>query len=349
MGKIERSEKSGSTENNHAISDGTSGNEIITTAIHRFSTDRTKENLISVLEAIRKRMHEDGQFILPVIPPETAFKLFDVDKIRIGDTLTVTEDLHFKLHHVRSEDGKTWLAAFTGREELEKGETCSTISNGIGPLLKGCREMNEAGIMINPWGTSFPLTKELIGMILEADKPKNRIYFAMGDITEIDTDAIVNAANKSLLGGGGVDGAIHRAAGPDLLEECRGLNGCETGEAKITKGYNLKAKYVIHTVGPRYKPNDPKCGKLLHACYRNSLDLAKQHDLHTIAFPAISTGAYRYPKQEAAVIALKAVSGWLSENPDYGMAVFMCCMDQETRDCYQKVIDVCESEKGTDA
>ncbi len=322
------------------------GNKIIETAVNRFCAGCTKENLIAVLEAIRKRMHEDGQFILPVIPPEAAFRLFDVDKIRIGKTLTVTEDLHFKLHHVETKDGKSWIPIFTGSEEFGRGEPCSTAAMDIASLLKDCRDMNEAGLMINPWGTSFLLTKELIGMILDADKPKNQIYFTTGDITKIDADAVVNAANNSLLGGGGVDGAIHRAAGPELLEECRSLNGCETGKAKITRGYRLKAKYVIHTVGPRYRLNDPRCEKLLYACYRNSLDLAKLHDLHSVAFPAISTGAYRYPKQEAAAIALKAISGWLSENPDYGMAVVMCCRDQETRDCYRNVIDDHEQEKG---
>ncbi|MBO4873322.1 MAG: O-acetyl-ADP-ribose deacetylase [Lachnospiraceae bacterium] len=162
----------------------------------------------------------------------------------------------------------------------------------------------------------------------------------MGDITKMEVDAIVNAANKSLLGGGGVDGAIHRAAGPGLKEECRQLGGCETGEAKITGGWRLKAKYVIHTVGPIYsRQNAARCAELLANCYRNSLELARQHDLHTIAFPAISTGAYGYPKQEAAVIALRAVSCWLSEHPDCGMAVIMVCRDEETRKCYQNVID----------
>ena len=156
---------------------------------------------------------------------------------------------------------------------------------------------------------------------------------------------IVNAANKTLLGGGGVDGAIHKAAGPGLLEECRKLNGCNTGEAKITGGWLLKAKYVIHTVGPRYRPDDPRCADLLYACYTNSLNLAKEYDLHTIAFPAISTGAYGYPKQEAAMIALRAVSNWLSANPDYGMAVVMSCRDQEMRKYYQNVIDACAPRK----
>ena len=212
-------------------------------------------------------------------------------------------------------------------------------------MLKMCMDTANDGIIINPWGQAFMLTKDLITLILNADKPQNHIYFELGDITKMDVDAIVNAANETLLGGGGVDGAIHRAAGLGLLDECRRLHGCKTGEAKITGGYNLKAKHVIHTVGPRYKAGDPMCPRYLHACYYSSLELAKQHNLHSIAFPAISTGIFGYPKHEAAVVAIKAVTNWLSANPDYGMAVVMCCHDRETRQCYQDIVDACGAGK----
>ncbi len=153
---------------------------------------------------------------------------------------------------------------------------------------------------------------------------KNKIQLVVGDITKLECDCIVNAANCTLLGGGGVDGAIHTAAGIGLLEECRTLNGCHTGEAKITKGYNLKAKHVIHTVGPIYSnaPTDPQ---LLSNCYYNSLELARQHGIRSIAFPSISTGVYRYPINQAAPTALGAISRWFGENPDYGMQVILCC------------------------
>ena len=163
----------------------------------------------------------------------------------------------------------------------------------------------------------------------------SQISFVIGDITQMNADAIVNAANKSLLGGGGVDGAIHRAAGPDLLEECRKLHGCNTGEAKITGGYKLKAKYVIHTVGPVYDAHDSQCEVLLRACYVHSLNLAKQYSLHSVAFPAISTGIYGYPKKEAAAIALAAISEWLSAHPDYKMDVVIVCYDAKMHDVYQ--------------
>ena len=146
------------------------------------------------------------------------------------------------------------------------------------------------------------------------------IKYHVGDITKLKVDAIVNAANSSLLGGGGVDGAIHRAAGPKLLEECRTLHGCRTGEAKITGGYNLPAKHVIHTVGPIYSGR-PSDAEDIRNCYWNSLKVAKANDLHSIAFPGISTGVYGDPKEEAARIALATVNEWLKANSDYDMEV----------------------------
>ena len=155
-----------------------------------------------------------------------------------------------------------------------------------------------------------------------------------GDITKLTIDAIVNAANKSLLGGLGVDGAIHQAAGPQLLAECKQLHGCETGQAKITKGYQLPAKFVIHTVGPIYS-GSKQDNELLKDCYINSLDLAKDHNLHSIAFPAISTGAYGFPAAPAAHIAFTAVRNWLTEHSDYQMEVIMCAFDVKTAELYR--------------
>ena len=167
-----------------------------------------------------------------------------------------------------------------------------------------------------------------------SEKVENQIQVVQGDITKLDCDGIVNAANRSLLGGGGVDGAIHRAAGPELLAECRTLHGCRTGEAKITKGYRLKARYIIHTVGPIYSGTAEDAAQLTD-CYRNSLELAKSYDVHSIAFPAISTGVYGYPLEDATEIAVKTVAQWLEAHADYAMQVIFCCFDARTERVYQ--------------
>lgn len=150
----------------------------------------------------------------------------------------------------------------------------------------------------------------------------------LGDITRLDVHAIVNAANRSLLGGGGVDGAIHRAAGPDLLTECRALGGCETGEAKITAGYRLPARHVIHTVGPVWSGGERNEDQLLAACYRNAIALAAHHSLASLAFPAISTGVYAFPPERAARIATGAVISEISARKDAPERIVFCCFSE---------------------
>lgn len=164
-----------------------------------------------------------------------------------------------------------------------------------------------------------------------------RLPVIEADITTLAVDAIVNAANASLLGGGGVDGAIHRAAGPDLLAECRTLGGCETGQAKITGGYDLPARFVIHTVGPVWHGGDKGEADLLAACYRNSIQLAAANDCNTIAFPAISTGVYGYPADQAAQIAVRAVAEALPQFP--GIAcVTLCCFNSRSAELHRQAV-----------
>lgn len=158
------------------------------------------------------------------------------------------------------------------------------------------------------------------------------------DITKMRVDAIVNAANTSLLGGGGVDGAIHRAAGPKLLEECRGLNGCNIGAAKITKGYLLPAKFVVHTVGPYWNGGNDNEDELLKQAYTNSLLVAQENGVQTIAFPNISTGIYHFPKERAAKIAIVAVQEFIDKNPYDIKEVFFVCFDEDNYRIYQQLI-----------
>jgi len=172
---------------------------------------------------------------------------------------------------------------------------------------------------------------------MEAKIGKAVLELLQGDITEQDTDAIVNAANRSLLGGGGVDGAIHRAAGPQLLAECRTLGGCETGDAKITKGYKLKARHVIHTVGPIYHSAGEKAPEQLASCYRRSLELASENKLRSVAFPSISTGAYGYPLEEAAPIALRTVIDYLKGHAEIQLVRFVLFGNDAYR-AYEKAL-----------
>jgi O-acetyl-ADP-ribose deacetylase len=168
------------------------------------------------------------------------------------------------------------------------------------------------------------------------DNILSRLSIIKDDITHQNVDAIVNAANNSLLGGGGVDGAIHRAAGPQLLEECKTLHGCTTGDAKITKGYRLNAKNIIHTVGPIWDDGHHQEDHLLASCYKKSMELATIHKLKTIAFPSISTGVYRFPVERASRIALQEIIAGLNNNPSL-QHVTVVCFDEETYTTYKKV------------
>lgn len=181
------------------------------------------------------------------------------------------------------------------------------------------------------------LGAELAETLGKDERTMTQIEVIRGDITRLQVDAIVNAANSSLLGGGGVDGAIHRAAGPKLLEECRKLNGCQTGQAKITGGYNLPAKFVIHTVGPVWHGGTQNEDQLLAGCYKNSLALAVQNGVKTIAFPAISTGVYSFPLARATEIAVREAREFISRDHSLERIIFVCFGD-EAYNTYQRVL-----------
>lgn len=298
------------------------------------------EHIIAVLEAIRMSINNGDQIVIPIEMPQETVDAINATTIQVGENLEVSDDMRFKVRTLQLKNGELSFVVFTNQEEAMKGDGTSTITEGLEIFLeKALMNPDVEGIIFNPWGNSFFLTKANISAIFRVNlpaEPENAIMFQTMDITQAEVDCIVNAANESLLGGGGVDGAIHRAAGPQLLEECRTLNGCETGEAKITKGYNLKAAHIIHTVGPRYSGRKQD-EELLRNCYWNSLELARANDLHSVAFPAISTGVFGYPLEAATEIALKTVSDWLRINPKHGMAILFACFSEQTTETYKAI------------
>ena len=323
------------------------GSDEIEKKLEEFSADRTNEKIIRCFEAIRAAMHGGGSVLLPVQPFTVPPK----------GNRQPARALRMKL--ITTKDGKIWQVAYTSEKMYKSGFSAkdpamgATIRQALEQFVPGGSGVpkapeNIAGIVLNPDKNPLFLERKMIETILKAEEravraSRSGILVTRGDITKMKADCIVNAANCSLLGGGGVDGAIHRAAGPGLLEECRTLDGCHTGDAKITGAYNLPAKYVIHTVGPIYD-GDEDDPKLLASCYTSSLNLAKSKGAHSIIFPNISTGVYGYPKEEAARIAMDTVGKWLAANKGYVMHVVMCCFDQENFEIYQKIVK--SSQKG---
>ena len=316
------------------------GSEQLEKSLAALAQDRTREHLVQCFEALRRAMHDGGHVLFPVQPFKPQ-----------GGVKTPARALRMKL--ISTRDGRTWQVAYTSEEAYKSGQSAKDPAMGA-PIRKALEQYTAqapaanrapdkiSGIVLNPEKNPLFLDRKVIEQILKAEEAAKRaaksgILVTKGDITKMKADCIVNAANTSLLGGGGVDGAIHRAAGPGLLAECRTLNGCHTGEAKITRGYDLPARYVIHTVGPIYD-GDKEDPILLASCYTRSLELARQNGLHSIIFPNISTGVYGYPKEEAAQIAMDTVGKWLAGHKDYVMHVVMCCFDQENYAIYEKIV-----------
>ena len=313
-------------------------NKWLEEAIAGLKKEQTRENLFAMLERIREQMNQGATVLIPVEAPRLPMNTVKEEDVKAGKVIATETGLRYTMKEIKLSNAQKAMAAFTCEAESKKDGTVVMLEYELGAYVKAVAEMTGvAGMILNPWGDAFFLTKDMLHLILERNKQtqvEHNIFLDLGDITKLDCQCIVNAANRSLLGGGGVDGAIHRAAGPGLLEECRTLHGCETGEAKITKGYNLKAAYVIHTVGPIYSGSETDSA-LLSRCYWNSLTLAKEHGIHSIAFPAISTGVYGYPPEEAAQIALVTISRWMKANPHYGMDVILSCFDQRTYEIYE--------------
>ena len=257
------------------------------------------------------------------------------------DVYILEPGTHVNFMHIEEGDGFV-VPVFTSVEEMKKGETVAVTPIQLAVLLDIFQDRADCkGLVINPWGKNFLLSPQ-IEELLEAYIPQSRFQVLQNGVLNAHVAAIVNAANKSLLGGGGVDGAIHRAAGKALLEECKKLGGCETGDAKITGAYEIKnADYIIHTVGPVYSGKDDDA-KQLASCYFRSLDLALEKGCRSIAFPGISTGVYGYPLDEAAVVSLEAIASWFGAHPDVVMNVYFCCFKKDEYETYMKVLSETE-------
>lgn len=265
-----------------------------------------------------------------------------------------TFDVDMKL--IEDEDHHTWIPLFTSEEaataaneddEDEEDNYKTLLPFYIEDVMGQIEDSDEIdGAVIDPWTNGFPVPKEIVDEVFNGDDDDDEdeegvaaINLIHGNIQDMDTDCIVNSANNMLNpGAGGVDKDIHDAAGEGLAAECRTLHGCRTGEAKITDAYDLKCNYVIHTVGPMYS-NKPEDEEDLADCYENCLYMAREHGLHSIAFPCISTGYFGYPKEDACDIAVQTVLDWLGDNDDYEMSITFCCKDDENYDIYQDYLD----------
>lgn len=295
----------------------------------------------SVFNAVSEGLKNNMRIMLPVDMPQAVFdEIGDPEKVKAGDVFSVKEDIHINFKRLAAdENGHYFIPVFTSREEMEKGETASTIVQPLNDLFERAAYWeNCEGYVVNPWDKKLVLPKNMIGM-LSGYEPRSHINFVKGSVIDMHVGAIVNAANTSLLGGGGVDGAIHKAAGSGLLNECRKLNGCKTGEAKITGAYNIKnTDHIIHTVGPVYS-GSREDAEMLAACYINSLDIALENGCSSIAFPGISTGVYGYPLEEAAKVSLLAAVGWLNGHTDTVMNIYFCCYRDAELAAYEAVMN----------
>ena len=300
--------------------------DIIANAYSFYVAEQNEANLTRLLRAVSNLLREGADVQIPV-------------------SLAAQAEGQLALVTHTTGDGQVFVAAFSSAEAFgtTQSDEYALIARPLVNYFEAVLQMDGiAGIVFNPTSPApFTMHKKMLKELLQqlADHPqKNGINVVRGDITSFDCDAIVNAANSTLLGGGGVDGAIHFAAGQELLEECKTLGGCDTGEAKITYGYKLPSTYVIHTVGPIY---DGKVSQRLDLanCYQNSLELAKKYHLHSIAFSAISTGVYGYPLDEAARVALLTCTQWLNANPEYGMEITLVCFNNAVLKSYEEIIE----------
>lgn len=304
--------------------------DIINNALVEYAKKPCEKHMAFLLKAISNLLQENANVLIPT-----------GGNAKPGELLLQTRS---------TEDGKEYVLAYSSEVELQLATPKpSYIEAPLVNYLEAIQQMDVAGLIFNPeMENAVSLEKEMLDNLLLFHKGglmKNGISVQKADITTIPCDAVVNAANNTLLGGGGVDGAIHKEAGPELLEECRLYNGCPTGDVRLTRGYGLLAPYIIHTVGPVYSEHPDDAPVILADCYYNSLELARKHHLHSICFPAISTGVYGYPMEEACKVAMMTLVAWLTDHQDYGMEIILSCYNPAIYDIYQRIVK--EAEKNS--
>lgn len=294
-----------------------------------------------VFNAMHSGMANNMQVLVPVETPTALLEhMGDPRELKPGDTFSTSEDISLKFHRFFADD-KThyFMPLFTCEEEKNKGEAASAVTQSFKTMLDAAVALPDClGCIINPWDHKIVLQKEMIKMLLSYE-PRSHITFVRGSVADLHVGAIVNSASRNLQDGGGVNGAIHRAAGSRLETECSALHGCNTGEAKITDACDIKhADYIIHTVGPYYS-GEYRDAAMLSACYENALDLALRSNCSSIAFPCISTGARGYPPDEAAKVSLLTAVQWFEAHPDVVMNVYFCCFKDSEFAAYAKLTE----------
>jgi len=294
-----------------------------------------------VMNALKTGLLQDMKVVVPFESQDGLIRTLNPLVLNQGSVVELEKDAAINYHRLylnNDNSGKYLIPVFTSEEQQKLGKDSSCVMQPLTKVIEIEKaDSNCEGILINPWSKNLQLNASIL-KILETYKPVSTINLISGSVIDMKADAIVNAANTTLLGGGGIDGAIHKAAGPKLLSECRRLNGCHTGEAKITGAYNITtAKSIIHTVGPIYYGTDHDATDLAN-CYTNCLNLALKKNYNTIAFPGISTGVYGYPLEEATEIALATTRKWFSEHSDYVLDVYFVMFTPKEYAVYEKLL-----------
>ena len=290
--------------------------------IEKYCKNANADNLAEVIDVFKELVNDGGLLYVPVSYGDG------------GYDIVTKSSRNYRLMKIVLTDKRNVLVAFTSEEEANKGSGASIMDMGAYTFFDNALAMESIdGVVVNPWSeNSFLLHKDMINAILERKKNTSVIYVDRGDITEMEVDAIVNVTDETFMTSENME--IYEKGGQGLIKECEALEKSKIGECKMTKGYNLKAYYVIHSVGPRDTGNQQKDMKLLARCYKKILDLAKKKDLRSVAIPSISTVNNGLSLETASKIAAFAVKKWIAENQDYFIAVIFSCQDDETYDTY---------------